>query len=180
LGADFLAYTDPDESEAQRSLMGPQPIHWFDGGSFRPYVHPLKGMRDPVTFKRVYAPDASVKIPVKFFGRGFSYKFLGLLKSDIHLLAVEGAKAGVPSSSSEPTCRDAISGPPHVRHPHLDEHRSRERRPEPFPRSLPRWISGTFGGILIRIIQRIIEILRSIPSIPLWMGSPRRFRTIGT
>ena len=52
--ADFLAYSDPLASEAQRSLLSPQRIHWFDNGRFDPYVYGLTGMRDPVTFKRVY------------------------------------------------------------------------------------------------------------------------------
>ena len=37
LGADFLAYADPNASEAQRSLMPPQRIYFFDGGRFAPY-----------------------------------------------------------------------------------------------------------------------------------------------
>src|SRR6266516_5709575 len=57
LGADFLAYADPDASEAQRGLIGPQPIQWFDEGRFSPYVNPLVGVRDPLTFKRVYTID---------------------------------------------------------------------------------------------------------------------------
>jgi len=31
-------------------------------------------------------------------------------------------------------------------------------------------ISGYYGGTLDTIIQRVVEILRSIPTIPLWMG----------
>ena len=31
-------------------------------------------------------------------------------------------------------------------------------------------VSGFFGGMIDTVIQRIIEILRSIPTIPLWMG----------
>ena len=31
-------------------------------------------------------------------------------------------------------------------------------------------LSGFYGGIADTIIQRVIEILRSIPTIPLWMG----------
>ena len=57
--ADFFAYADPQESDAQRSLIAPQEIHWFDEGGFRPYVYALKGTRDPVTFKRVYKQDTS-------------------------------------------------------------------------------------------------------------------------
>ena len=76
--ADFFAYVDPQESDAQRSLMAPQAIHWIDDGSFRPYVYALKGTRDPLTFKRVYVPDTSRKIPVTFFGKGEPYAFTGL------------------------------------------------------------------------------------------------------
>ena len=31
-------------------------------------------------------------------------------------------------------------------------------------------ISGYFGGWIDQVIQRLIEVLRSIPTIPLWMG----------
>ena len=53
LGADFLAYADPNASEAQRSLMPPQRVYLFDGWRFAPYVHGFKGVRDPQSFKRV-------------------------------------------------------------------------------------------------------------------------------
>src|SRR3954471_9513571 len=80
LFADFLAYSDPEASEAQRGLIAPQPIHWFtDDGSFYPHVYGLAGKRDPVTFKRVYAPDPDIKVPVSFFAEGFDYKLLGFI-----------------------------------------------------------------------------------------------------
>ena len=47
LGADFLAYSDPNASEAQRSLMPPQRIYWFDGGRFSPHVYAVKGAPRP-------------------------------------------------------------------------------------------------------------------------------------
>ena len=70
LGADFLAYSDPDASEAQRSLMVPQPIHWMDNGQFSPYVYGIKGTRDPKTFKRVYVADPDNKNPGTLFRQG--------------------------------------------------------------------------------------------------------------
>ena len=79
LFADFFAYVDPTESEAQRSLMAPQPIHWIDEGSFKPFVYALKGTRDPLTFKRVYVPDTSNKIPVTLFGKGEPWLLLGVM-----------------------------------------------------------------------------------------------------
>ena len=89
LGADFLAYADPHASEAQRSLMPPQPLYFFDGWRFSPHVYAVKGRRDAVTFKRVYQADPNQKIPVRFFARGFEYKFLGFVPTTIHLLGVD-------------------------------------------------------------------------------------------
>src|SRR5206468_3014100 len=86
----FLAYADPDVSEAQRSLMPPQRVYWFDGWQFGPYVHGFKGARDPQTFKRVYVADPSVKVPIRFFAEGFEYHFLGLIPATRHLIGVDG------------------------------------------------------------------------------------------
>jgi peptide/nickel transport system permease protein len=91
ISSDFLAYANPSASEAQRGLMPPQPIHWFDEGRFSPHVYAIKGMRDPLTFKRVYAADPNDKVPVIFFAEGFEYKFLGLFPANRHLIGVQGA-----------------------------------------------------------------------------------------
>ena len=77
--ADFFAYADPHESDAQRSLIAPQPIHWLDDGRFHPYVHGLKGTRDPLTFKRVYVPDTARKVPVQLFGHGEPWALFGFM-----------------------------------------------------------------------------------------------------
>ena len=47
-------------------------IYWFDDGRFRPYVYGRQGARDPKTFKRVYGPTPSQKIPIRFFARASS------------------------------------------------------------------------------------------------------------
>src|ERR687889_439149 len=56
LFADFLAYADPEASDAQRGLIAPQPVVWFDPdtGGFFPHVPGLVGKRNPQTFKREY------------------------------------------------------------------------------------------------------------------------------
>lgn len=171
LFADFFAYVDPLESEAQRSLMAPQPIHWFDEGSFKPYVYPLKGTRDPLTFKRVYVPDTSKKIPIRFFGRGDSYRILGLIPCDRHLIAVEGAKA----SESLFLLGTDMQGRDLWSRLMYGTQTSMMIGLVSVFLSLVLGvvlggISGYFGGWIDTVIQRIIEILRSIPTIPLWMG----------
>ena len=62
LGADFLAYADPNVSEAQRSLMPPQRVYWFEGWRFSPHVYDVKGARDPQSFRRVYRADPGQKL----------------------------------------------------------------------------------------------------------------------
>ena len=112
LGADFLAYADPNASEAQRSLMPPQRIYWFDGGRFGPHVHGRQGRPRPADLQaRLSAPIPSEKIPIRFFAEGFEYRFLGLIPTTRHLIGVDGG-ATPPRRSScwARTCRGAICG----------------------------------------------------------------------
>jgi peptide/nickel transport system permease protein len=171
LFADFFAYVDPLESEAQRSLMAPQPIHWLDEGSFSPYVYALKGTRDPMTFKRVYVPDTSKKIPIRFFGHGDPYRILGLIPWDRHLLTVEGAKAGESLFllGTDLQGRDLWSRLMYGTQTSMIIGLASVFLSLILGVVLGG-ISGYFGGWIDTVIQRIIEILRSIPTIPLWMG----------
>jgi len=169
--ADFFAYVDPQESDAQRSLMAPQPIHWFDEGGFRPYVHAVKGRRDPLTFKRVYAPDTSTKIPIRFFGRGEPYRLLGFIPTDRHLLAVEGAKASESLflMGTDMQGRDLWSRLMYATRTSMTIGLVSVALSLVLGVALGG-VSGYLGGAVDTIIQRVIEILRSIPTIPLWMG----------
>jgi peptide/nickel transport system permease protein len=171
LFADFFAYADPQESDAQRSLIAPQAIHWFDDGSFKPYVYALKGARDPVTFKRVYVADASTKIPVTFFARGEPYRLLGLIPFDRHLFGVKGAKAGdaLVLMGTDMQGRDLWSRLMFATQTSMTIGLVSVALSLVLGVVLGG-ISGYFGGMLDTVIQRIIEILRSIPTIPLWMG----------
>ena len=171
LFADFFAYADPLASEAERSLLPPQAVHLFDGGRFAPHVYALKGVRDSKTFKRVYVSDPARKVPVLLFARGYNYKIFGLIPSDRHLLGVAGAPAeqALFLLGTDVQGRDLwsrIMGATRV---------SLTVGLLGVTLSLILGIvlggiSGYFGGAADTIIQRIIEILRSIPTIPLWMG----------
>ncbi len=171
LGADFFSYVDPEASEAHRSLMAPQPIYWFDEGSFAPYVYRQVGKRDPMTFKRVYVPDTSQKIPVQLFGHGFPYKFLGFIPMDRHLFAVKDAK---PEEvfflmGTDMQGRDIWSRLMYGTRTSMTIGLVSVALSLILGITLGG-ISGYFGGVIDTIVQRIIEILRSIPTIPLWMG----------
>lgn len=169
--ADFLAYSDPLASEAQRSLLPPQRIHWFDGGRFAPHVYALTGRRDPVTFKRVYTPDPEKKIPVRFFGRGFPYRLFGLIPTHRHLIGVEGAAAEETLFllGTDEQGRDLWSRLMYGTQTSLSIGLAGVAM-SLILGVLLGGISGLYGGIIDTVIQRVIEILRSIPTIPLWMG----------
>ena len=169
--ADFLAYADPDASEAQRSVMPPQPIHWIDNGKLSPYVYGIIGARNPVTFKREYEPDLEAKYPVRFFTEGFEYKWLGFIPSNLHLIGVEGAEAGEVLSlmGTDMQGRDLWSRMMYGTRTSLVIGLASVVL-SLFLGVVLGGISGYYGGIVDTIIQRIIEILRSLPTIPLWLG----------
>ncbi len=169
--ADFLAYADPNTSEAQRSLIPPQPIYLFDEGRLWPHVYAMSGRRDPTTFRRVYTPDPSRKIPIKFFARGFEYKLFGLIPTDIHLIGVEDGRAEryIFLLGTDEQGRDLWSRLMYATRTSLTIGLVSVAL-SLFLGILLGGISGYFGGVIDLIIQRIIEILRSIPTIPLWMG----------
>jgi peptide/nickel transport system permease protein len=170
--ADTIAYTDPFDTQASRSYIPPQPIHWFDAqGHFRPTVYALKGKRDPRTFKLTYAPDASEPRPLILFARGYEYNLFGLLPTDRHLL---GVTDGRPQDAlfllgTDQLGRDVFS------RLIIASRTSLSIGLVGVALSLVLGIllggmSGLYGGWIDLVIQRVIEILRSIPTIPLWMG----------
>ena len=170
LGADFLAYADPDASEAQRSLMPPQRVYWFDGWRLSPYVHGIKGARDPLTFKRVYVADPSVKVPIRFFAEGFEYRVLGLIPTTRHLIGVDGdATKTIFLLGTDVQGRDLWSRLMYGTRISLTIGLLGVTASLVLGVVLGG-ISGFYGGAADTIIQRVIEILRSIPTIPLWMG----------
>lgn len=170
--ADSIAYTEPFDTQAARSYIPPQPIHWFDAeGHFRPQVYALKGKRDPRTFKLSYAPDASEPRDLVLFGHGYEYRFLGIFPTDRHLLGVSN---GRPQEAlfllgTDQLGRDVFSRLV------LATRTSLTIGLVGVTLSLVLGvllggISGLYGGWVDVVIQRVIEILRSIPTIPLWMG----------
>lgn len=171
LAADFLAYSDPAASEAERAYIPPQPIHWFDDGQFGPYVHPVVGERDPVTFEQRYVADESQKLQVRFFAHGYEYELLGLITTDIHLIGVEGAAAeeSMFLFGTDQIGRDIFSRLFHATRTSLFIGLAGVALSILLGVVLGG-ISGFYGGVVDSAIQRLIEILQSIPTIPLWLG----------
>lgn len=171
LFAEFFAYSNPTVSNEQLSLLPPQPIHWFDEGKFSPYVHPVVGKRDPKTFKKVYKPDLETKAPLIFWAEGFDYKLWGLIPTNRHLIGVEGrtAEESIFLMGTDLQGRDLFSRLMIATRTSLTIGLVGVVL-SLFLGILLGGISGLYGGAVDNVIQRFIEIVRSIPTIPLWMG----------
>ena len=171
IGADFVSYSDPEVTEANFSQMPPQPIRLFDGGAFRPHVLAVKGARDPNTFKRVFQTDPNHKIPLRLFARGYKYEFLGFIPTNRHLIGVAEGRAedtifilGTDTLGRDLWSRLMAGTRVSLTIGLVSVALSL------FLGVLFGGLSGLYGGAVDTTIQRLIEILRSIPTIPLWMG----------
>ena len=91
--ADFLSPYHYDDEDAMYSWCPPTKIHFFnkETGSFGPYIYEYE-FRPNKYFKKDYQPNVEKTYPVKFFVKGFEYKILGLIPSNIHLFGVEKGK----------------------------------------------------------------------------------------
>lgn len=169
--ADSLAYSDPDASQASRALVPPQPIHLFDNGRLRPYVVPVIGKRDPNTFQLIYYSEPSKKLPLRLFAPGYKYKLFGIIPTDIHLIGVQGASAedSIFLLGTDVQGRDIFSRLMIATRTSLSIGLVGVALSLLLGVTLGA-LSGYLGGVVDIVIQRIIEIIRSIPTIPLWMG----------
>jgi peptide/nickel transport system permease protein len=172
LGAEFFSTSHPTEGDAFLGLLPPQPIRWFDGWRFSPHVYAVSGHRDPLTLQRVYKQDPSQKIPIRFFARGFEYTFLGMMSTDRHLIGVgDGFEAGdrLFLLGTDLQGRDLWSRMMYATRTSMTIGLVGVGL-SLILGILLGGISGYLGGFVDTVIQRLIEILRSLPTIPLWMG----------
>lgn len=169
--ADFLAVVDPHATDARRSFIPPQMISLFDNGVFAPHVSGLKGVRDPKTFKLVYTPDPARKLPVALFVHGYPYNLFGLIPTDRHLIGIVGGQGvdGIFLLGTDQLGRDLFSRLIVATRISLSIGLAGVALSLMLG-ILLGGVSGLYGGAVDTVIQRLIEVVRSIPTIPLWMG----------
>ena len=172
LFADTIAYSDPQATDSRRSYIPPQAIHlWDSDGSLRPWVHGLKGKRDLKTFKIVYTVDPDSKLYLRLLADGYPYKLFGLIPTTTHLIGVSGGNPedGLYLLGTDLLGRDLWSRLAVATRVSLSIGLAGVAI-SLFLGVLLGGISGLYGGVVDTLIQRLIEIIRSIPTIPLWMG----------
>ena len=140
------------------------------------YVRPMQRSIDPITLRKIYVEDSSAVIPLGFLVRGEPYRLCGVLPWDRHFLGVKQP----PASSDGQWPRFLFLGADKYGH-------------DTFSRLIfgarvslsvgllsivitcllgvsIGGLSGYLGGGVDNVIQRFIEIISSLPQLPLWLA----------
>ena len=168
---DFFSIQDPNKSSARKSFMPPQGISFFHDGSFQFHVKPLKGKRNKTTLKMEWGVDEKRILPLRFFTSGYEYEVFGLFKTDLHLFGIEkpSARNSFHLLGTDRLGRDQWSRLMHGTRVSLSIGLVAVGL-SIFLGILLGGISGYYGGWPDLVIQRLIEILQSLPPIPIWMA----------
>ena len=168
---DFFSIQDPNKSSARESFMPPQGISFFHDGSFQVHVKPLKGKRNPTTLKMEWGVDEKRILPLRFFTSGYEYEVFGLFKTDLHFFGIEkpSARNSFHLLGTDRLGRDQWSRLMHGTRVSLSIGLVAVGL-SILLGILLGGISGYYGGWPDLVIQRLIEILQSLPPIPIWMA----------
>ena len=170
LFAEFLSPYGPAVRTPVYLFGSPQVLHFVDAeGKFhlRPFTYALTAAMDPETFLLEVKEDTSDPWTVYFFVKGDPYKMWGFIESDIHLFGVEEGHLHL--LGTDQLGRDILSRLFHATRTSLTIGVV-GLIISFFLGLIIGGISGFFGGGVDDVIQRFIEFIRSIPTLPLWMA----------
>ncbi len=171
--AEFVAPYDPEAYFARYKLAPPTPIRIIDteGKLHRPFIYQRDRIRNEETLRYYYIDDITILHPIKLFVKGTPYKLWGIFDADLHLFGVEAAREeqGVFLAGADRLGRDVFSRLCYGARISLSIGLIGVLMSLVLGIILGG-ISGYYGGRVDTIIQRVIEFVRTIPNIPLWMA----------
>jgi len=147
----------------------PQRVHLFHEGSFvGPFVYGIGFKLNLETLKRDYVADTSKVQRLRFFCRGQPYEFWGLVQMDVHLFCpAEDGTAFL--FGTDRLGRDVLSRM--IYGARISLTIGLFGIFVSFALGIViGGMAGYFGGVVDLVVQRIIEVLQSLPSIPLWLA----------
>ena len=147
----------------------PSVVHFgMEGKPFQPYVYTRKREFHPRTFREIYTEEQDVKYPIHFFVRGEPYDVMGLFKLDLHLFGVD-EETNITLFGTDSVSRDLFSRTVIAARVSLFVGLGGVAISFVLG-CLIGGISGYFGGLIDEVIQRVIDLLIAIPTLPLFMA----------
>ena len=173
LGAfcEVVAPYDPRHRHSSHTYVPPQLLRFYDsesGFSLRPFVYRLERHIDARSLRRTYTEDRSQKYYLTLFHRGQPYTLWGLFETDLHLFGVEG-EGTIFLLGTDRLGRDMLSRIAYGARISLSIGLIGVTVSLVLGLILGG-VSGYYGGTTDTVVQRVIEMLRSFPTIPLWLA----------
>jgi peptide/nickel transport system permease protein len=169
---EFIAPYNPETQDAKYAFRPPTTVHFIDrAGRFyiSPFFYGTTSKRNLETLSLEFTEDYQAIHSLKFFVQGDEYKLWGLIPSRTHLFgsADDGARFFLLGADKQG--RDMFSRIVYGSRISMSVGLLGVVLSFVFG-IIIGGISGYYGGTLDNIIQRLIEFLRSIPTVPLWMS----------
>ena len=172
--AEFLAPTDPGAYSARYTYAPPQGIQLFstaeDGSwTLAPHVNGYKTEIDRQAMRRTFVIDPEVEIPVQFFAPSEPYLLAGIIPMNVKFLGVTEARAPFYILGADRLGRDMLSRLIHGTRISLSIGLAGVTL-SLFFGIIIGGFAGYYGGWFDSAVMRVVEFIRSMPTIPLWLG----------
>ncbi|MDY0871752.1 ABC transporter permease [Dongia rigui] len=170
LFVEFLAPYGQHSRNVDYIYAPPQKVHWVHQGEFvGPFVYALDYKLDMENLQRIYTENVVEPRPLRFFCEGDPYKFWGLIEGNTHLVCPPDKYTPLFFFGSDRLGRDMLSRVLYGMRISLTIGL--------FGVAVSFILGMTFGGLagyyggwVDDLLQRSIEVLRSIPHLPLWLA----------